>query len=86
MPYKVLAFGLSDIGLVRQNNEDSWGAVPAVGFFALADGMGGHEAGEVASAIVTQVVADEVRDGRSLSDAIQRSHRSILDAEEQGLV
>lgn len=49
MPYKVLAFGLSDIGLVRQNNEDVWGELPSIGFFALADGMGGHQAGEVAA-------------------------------------
>lgn len=49
MSYKVLAFGLTDIGLVRQNNEDAWGAVPEFGFFALADGMGGHQAGEVAA-------------------------------------
>lgn len=49
MPYKILAFGLTDVGLVRENNEDAWGAVPELGFFVLADGMGGHQAGEVAS-------------------------------------
>lgn len=49
MPYKIVAFGLTDVGLVRENNEDAWGAVPELGFFVLADGMGGHQAGEVAS-------------------------------------
>ena len=45
-----LAFcGLSDIGLNRANNEDVWVALPEIGFFALADGMGGHQAGEVAA-------------------------------------
>lgn len=49
MPYKILAYGHTDKGLVRENNEDVWGGVPELGFFALADGMGGHRAGEVAS-------------------------------------
>lgn len=41
--------GLTDIGLTRPNNEDVWAAFPEIGFFALADGMGGHQAGEVAA-------------------------------------
>ncbi len=46
---KFLAYGLSDIGNSRANNEDVWIALPEIGFFALADGMGGHQAGEVAA-------------------------------------
>jgi serine/threonine protein phosphatase PrpC len=42
-------FGLSDIGLSRENNEDVWLACPEIGFFAIADGMGGHRAGEIAA-------------------------------------
>ncbi|MDP1608929.1 MAG: protein phosphatase 2C domain-containing protein [Chlamydiales bacterium] len=42
-------YGLSDIGPVRPNNEDAWVAKPDIGLFALADGMGGHSAGEVAA-------------------------------------
>lgn len=49
MPYKVSAYGLSDIGLVRQNNEDVWAQLPDELFFVLADGMGGHQAGEIAA-------------------------------------
>ncbi|CCB86847.1 MULTISPECIES: Stp1/IreP family PP2C-type Ser/Thr phosphatase [Parachlamydia] len=49
MSYKVITFGLSDVGLVRQNNEDVWDQVPTIRFFVLADGMGGHQAGEVAA-------------------------------------
>ncbi|WP_249274250.1 Stp1/IreP family PP2C-type Ser/Thr phosphatase [Parachlamydia sp. AcF125] len=49
MSYKVVTFGLSDVGLVRQNNEDVWDQVPTIRFFVLADGMGGHQAGEVAA-------------------------------------
>lgn len=47
--YKVLVCGRSDTGLVRQNNEDVWDGVPEFRFFVLADGMGGHQAGEVAA-------------------------------------
>lgn len=49
MPYKVSVYGLSDIGLVRQNNEDVWAQLPEDSFFVLADGMGGHQAGEIAA-------------------------------------
>lgn len=42
-------FGLTDIGVSRPNNEDVWAALPELGFFALADGMGGHNAGEIAA-------------------------------------
>lgn len=49
MPYKVKVHGASDIGLVRQNNEDSWKQLNEEHFYVLADGMGGHQAGEVAS-------------------------------------
>lgn len=43
------SFGLSDIGVSRPNNEDVWIAMPDLGFYALADGMGGHQAGEIAA-------------------------------------
>jgi serine/threonine protein phosphatase PrpC len=49
MLYKVSVCGASDIGLVRQNNEDSWRLLQEEQFFVLADGMGGHQAGEIAS-------------------------------------
>jgi protein phosphatase len=46
---KLIAYGLSDAGLVRQNNEDVWGSLPQHHLFVLADGMGGHQSGEVAA-------------------------------------
>jgi PPM family protein phosphatase len=49
LPYQVSTVGLSDMGLVRQNNEDVWAQVPTMGLYLLADGMGGHQAGEVAA-------------------------------------
>ena len=49
MLYQVSVYCISDIGLIRQNNEDAWKLLKDLQFFVLADGMGGHQAGEVAS-------------------------------------
>lgn len=46
---EVESYGISDIGLCRSNNEDVWAELPDIHFYALADGMGGHQAGEVAA-------------------------------------
>lgn len=43
------SFGISDTGLVRQNNEDVFAELPDPPLFVLADGMGGHQAGEIAA-------------------------------------
>lgn len=49
MLYQLSAYCISDIGLVRQNNEDFSKMLKEEQFFVLADGMGGHQAGEIAS-------------------------------------
>ena len=46
---KINSFGKTDVGLVRKNNEDALILKPELGFWAVADGMGGEERGEVAS-------------------------------------
>jgi len=48
-PHKLLCTSLSDIGYTRKNNEDLFLEMPEHSFFALADGMGGHNAGEIAA-------------------------------------
>lgn len=69
----------------RSTNEDSWLADPH-GLLIVADGMGGHSAGEVASALAVSAVQDFLRESRTapsqavLSDAVQAANRRILRA------
>ena len=67
--HPVLAWGsASDVGLVRESNEDNYVAQPLV--FAVADGMGGHQAGEVASAIASSVLGERLGNGALSTDLV----------------
>jgi len=55
----------TDKGLVRSHNEDAIAICPHEGLLILADGMGGYNAGEVASQMSVEIVAQRIKELRS---------------------
>ena len=87
---KWICAGKSDVGKVRQGNEDALFTDQEAGVFIVADGMGGHVAGEVASQIVTETVGPGVSKARSeglegaelqtrMLELIKEANRAILE-------
>jgi protein phosphatase len=79
------AFALSDKGCVRSNNEDYCLIDPDRGLFILADGMGGAKAGERASRMAVETVAETVRsaaapDSQVLIRATEEANRRVIEA------
>ncbi len=70
---------LSDTGRVREHNEDAIGSIGEIGLMVLADGMGGYNAGEIASGIAVQIVTEMASDGahRERRDDID-SHSGLM--------
>jgi PPM family protein phosphatase len=81
------AFGLSDPGCVRTNNEDYYLLAPTLDLYIVADGMGGAQAGEHASKLAGDTVAEFIwkagqSSGEVLLDAITEANRRVLEAAE----
>ena len=58
---KIKIMGLTDTGIVRSKNEDAIGFDSSLGLIVLADGMGGHRGGEIASSMTVDTVIDRLQ-------------------------
>ncbi|MFS8636725.1 MAG: Stp1/IreP family PP2C-type Ser/Thr phosphatase [Gemmatimonadota bacterium] len=86
-----IATGITDRGLRRPSNEDVFRVREDIGLFLVADGMGGHAAGDVASGIAAEVVERETSraleagaapSAKLLAEAVEAAHRAIVDRSE----
>lgn len=75
---KIDAGVATDVGRVREGNEDAFAIEPPL--YAVADGMGGHRGGEVASQLALQTVVERLRAGQgSLADQVQAANRAVYE-------
>ena len=84
-PEIAISCGMSHKGHVRQVNEDSYLDLPQKGLWVVADGMGGHEAGDVASQLIVNSLRQAPLNGslsdrlNEIEDVLDRVNRSLLE-------
>lgn len=72
----------TDVGSVREVNEDALLAKPDIGLWAVADGMGGHELGDVASRMIVEAL-DGIESTAALSDFVDRVEQALVDVNQK---
>jgi PPM family protein phosphatase len=68
----------TDVGRVREGNEDAYLVDDAMGLFAVADGMGGHRAGEVASVTALEALRAAINAGQPLRESIEDANEAVF--------
>ena len=81
--FQFRSHSITDVGRVRQNNEDSLVDSPESGLFGVCDGLGGHAAGEVASEIASQTITEEIEKAsgparEALRECLELANQRIL--------
>ncbi len=66
--FRVYSWGSTDVGMKRDHNEDSYLLAPDLNLYIVADGMGGHAGGEMASGISVRTVEKHVRANKQIVD------------------
>lgn len=74
----LLVNALTDVGLVRKDNEDSYLVSAERGLFVVADGMGGHDGGKLASRIAISVLDRELNNSAITQDPLGSLHKALL--------
>lgn len=76
---RFLAGASTDKGQVREGNEDAYVVDPRLRLFAVADGMGGHRGGEIASATALEALRAAVASGTSIGDAVVAANVAVFE-------